>query len=152
MVSWNSNTKTAHNSSALVCGVSRSPPNPTLSPPLLVLVYVRACTSQEVTILPSGGVGTAVSEAPKPSLEQQQQLEQQPKGSDGSSNMSRLSAKVDSDRASGGMPTTVFTGYLKACGTVAVSVALAISVFSQVRGCLVRRRGMFVGSFFGLAL
>lgn len=47
--------------------------------------------------------------------------------------MSTLSTKVNSDRARGGVSRSVYIGYLKACGTVVVSVALAISVFAQVR-------------------
>lgn len=46
--------------------------------------------------------------------------------------MSTLSAKVNSDRATGGVSRLVYIGYLKACGAIVVSVALAISVFAQV--------------------
>ncbi|CAM9744809.1 unnamed protein product, partial [Ectocarpus fasciculatus] len=48
------------------------------------------------------------------------------------SSMSTLSTKVNSDRARGGVSRSVYIGYLKACGTVVVSVALAISVFAQL--------------------
>lgn len=54
-----------------------------------------------------------------------------------SSNMSRLSAKVDSDRAKGGVSKAVYTGYLRACGMSVVSLALAISLLAQV-GCVIR--------------
>ncbi|CAM9869028.1 unnamed protein product [Ectocarpus sp. 4 AP-2014] len=46
--------------------------------------------------------------------------------------MSTLSAKVNRDRARGGVSRSVYIGYLKACGAVIVSVALAISVFAQL--------------------
>lgn len=46
--------------------------------------------------------------------------------------MSRLSAKVNSDRAKGEVSRAVYTGYLKACGMFVVSLALAISMLAQV--------------------
>ncbi|CAM9464849.1 unnamed protein product [Ectocarpus sp. 8 AP-2014] len=48
------------------------------------------------------------------------------------SSMSTLSAKVNRDRARGGVSRSVYIGYLKACGAIVVSVALAISVFAQL--------------------
>ncbi|CBN74323.1 similar to canalicular multispecific organic anion transporter [Ectocarpus siliculosus] len=48
------------------------------------------------------------------------------------SSMSTLSAKVNGDRARGGVSRSVYIGYLKACGAVVVSVALAISVVAQL--------------------
>lgn len=53
-------------------------------------------------------------------------------GTDGGGSMSRLSAKVNSDRAKGGVSRDVYTGYLKACGALVVSAAFVISVLAQV--------------------
>lgn len=47
--------------------------------------------------------------------------------------MSQLSAKVDIDREKGGVSMNVYGGYLKACGVLVVSIALATSVLAQVR-------------------
>lgn len=62
--------------------------------------------------------------------------------------MSTLSAKVNRDRTRGGVSRSLYIGYLKACGVVVVSAALAISVFAQVRNAkLLFRVESFCGIF-----
>eukprot|EP00904_Undaria_pinnatifida_P012168 jgi/Undpi1/8081/HiC_scaffold_24.g10553.m1 len=46
--------------------------------------------------------------------------------------MSKLSAKVNTDREKGGVSMGVYGGYLQACGMVVVAIALAASVLAQV--------------------
>ncbi|CAM9247080.1 unnamed protein product [Ectocarpus sp. 13 AM-2016] len=48
------------------------------------------------------------------------------------SGISTLSTKVNRDRARDGVSRSVYIGYLKACGAVVVSAALAISAFAQL--------------------
>ena len=47
--------------------------------------------------------------------------------------MSQLSAKVNIDREKGGVSMNVYGGYLKACGMIVVTIALATSFLAQVR-------------------
>lgn len=54
--------------------------------------------------------------------------------------MSKLSAKVNTDREKGGVSMGVYGGYLQACGMVVVAIALAASVLAQVRAEAFRKQ------------
>lgn len=77
----------------------------------------------EPSLATSGGAGISPPTDSETSPLQERETE---------SSMSRLSAKVDSDRAKGGVSRAVYSGYLKACGMLVVSLALAISILAQV--------------------
>lgn len=77
----------------------------------------------------SGDPSKPSTASTKGSAQRQQQLHE---GAENSTDMSRLAAKVDSDRIMGGASREAYTGYLKACGLLVVSAALAMSVLAQV--------------------
>lgn len=86
---------------------------------------------QDPPALASGDTSKPASATAKGSAQQQQQ--QQHEGNEHSTSMSRLAAKVDSDRTKSAASREAYTGYLKACGLLVVSAALAMSVLAQVR-------------------
>lgn len=105
--------------------------------------YGRMDTWQSYPVSASGDTSDTLSATAKLTAHQRRR---QPgkESAENSTDMSRLSAKVDSDMTKGGASREAFAGYLKACGALVVSAAIAMSVLAQVR--MRRRRGVSRGA------